>query len=125
METGKNADPGQEKELFPFPVTDESGYLNCGCCGELIRHTPEENAHFGIEPYPDDRGYGMCRACGGNPNAADFREQLGWAGRTFFEARFEVLRDALSDGNRAKFDGMSYRQKVSVITRLIENGALI
>lgn len=99
--------------------------LTCTCCRKLIRDCPEENSDYGIWPRLRDTGFGTCIECGGDPNSKSFRKQLGWAGRTFYEARFNVLRDALSEERRAKFDSLPYWKKVAVIGRLIERGAMI
>ncbi len=98
----------------------------CGCCGKGIRHTPDENVHYGLTPYPNDDGYGMCRECGGNPNADELKEQMGWATRHFYEARFPVVRKNLStEERRKKWDQAPYTQKVAFVARMIEKGVMI
>lgn len=68
-------------------MTDEPEILTCSCCGSGIRDTPEENVHYGQIPYPDDTGLGMCKYCGGDPEADSltddgFKKKIGWATTT-------------------------------------------
>jgi len=106
-------------------VAKTETYVTCHCCGRGIRDNAEENAHFGQVPYPDDQGFGMCKDCGGDAKAPDIKGKLGWAGRCFFEARFDVVRRALSSENQAKWDTWPYERKVALVTRLVEKGSMI
>lgn len=99
--------------------------ITCGCCGRGLHNNAGENTHFGIIPYPDDEGYGMCVECGGDKKSKDFRKRLGWAGEAFYDARVEVLRNNLSPENKAKFESMTYERKVVIIVKLIERGSMI
>ena len=90
-----------------------------------IADTPEENVCFGIQPYPHDDGFGECLKCFGNPAAKEFREQLGWAGRTFYDSRIEIVRGCLSPQKQKEFDELSYERKVIFIGRALERGLLI
>jgi len=99
--------------------------LTCSCCGKGVWNTPEENTHYGEVPYPDDNGFGMCRECGGDDKAEDIQDKLGWAGRCFFEARFDVVRRGLNPENQVKWDRWSYEKKVAMVTRLVEKGTMI
>jgi hypothetical protein len=100
-------------------------WLLCSCCRTFIADTPEENVCFGIQPYPHDDGFGECRKCFGNPAAKEFREQLGWAGRTFYDSRIEIVRGCLSPQKQKEFDELSYERKVIFIGRALERGLLI
>ena len=66
-----------------------------------------------------------CTSCMGSPRAKTFKGSIGWAGRTFFEARFPIVRNALSEDKRVKWDSWSYERKCLLIGRLIEKGAMI
>ena len=99
--------------------------LTCTCCGSGVRDTPDENVSHGESPYPHDAGFGLCVECGGDKKAGDIRQRLGWAGTTFYEARFKTLRERLSEPNRRHFDAMPYERKVRIVARLIEKGAMI
>ena len=101
-----------------------SEVVTCGCCGRGVWDNEDENAHFGQQPYPDDAGFGMCKDCGGDKKAADFKKKLGWAATCFYEARFDVARNALNEANKAKWDGLSYERKVAFIIRCLEKGIL-
>ena len=101
----------------------EDAYVKCSCCGELIKNSPEENNDFGQNSY--DEGFGMCRECGGDPNSDDILMRLGWAGRTFFDARIDIVRERLKPEKRAKFDAMSYERQVAFVSRCIERGLMI
>src|SRR6202162_4064970 len=109
----QNHGPAQLTAKFEHPV-----YLDCSCCGKLIENSTDQNASFGLEPYPHDQGFGMCFDCGGDPQSDDIRTQLGWAGRTFFETRMSIVREHLNPENRAKFDAMNYERKVAFIGRV-------
>ena len=102
-------------------------YVTCGCCGRGVRNNAEENTHFNDVPYPDDNGFGMCVECGGDKNHPDIQNKLGWAGRCFFEARFDVVRNQLSEasGAKAKWDRFSYEKKCAMVARLVEKGVMI
>lgn len=99
--------------------------LTCSCCGAGLRDSAKENVSFGWVPYPHDQGYGMCRDCGGDPEAKTRKKKMGWAAATFFEARFEVLQQSLSEENRAKFSAMSYERKCAVVAGLVQKGVII
>src|SRR5438876_202210 len=32
-------------------------YVTCSCCGEMIEDSTDQNASFGLEPYPHDQGF--------------------------------------------------------------------
>ena len=100
-------------------------YVECSCCGESIEDSTDQNASFGLEPYPHDQGFGMCFECAGDPDSDDILTRLGWAGRTFFETRMSIVREHLKPEKRAKFDAMDYERKVAFISRCIERGLLI
>lgn len=126
---------------------DGDEILTCTCCGTGIHDTPEENASHGEEPYPHDTGFGACRECFGEEvveesaserpirarrpkkasemTDAEFKRSLGWAGRTFYEARFEALEKSLNEANREKFAKLPYKKKVAVVAGLVEKGAMI
>ena len=114
----------------PPDTGDYEGYghgewLNCGCCGNAIRNLPDQNAHYSREPYPDDAGYGMCLECGGDPASDDVKKRMGWTMVMFCEARFEVIRKALNDSNKAKWDASSFEKKCALVVRLVEKGSII
>ena len=72
------------------------GYVICACCGKLIKDSKEENRVFGEEePRSHDPRVGRCFECFGDPNAKDFRKQLGWAGQMFYDARIKIVRERL------------------------------
>ena len=97
--------------------------LSCTCCGNGLLDTPEENVDYGQNSY--DTGFGMCRECGGDPEAQDIRKQMGWAATTFYDARIDILQEKLNEKNLAKFNALSYKKKVAIIARMIEKGAMI
>jgi hypothetical protein len=103
----------------------DNEYISCYCCGHLLRNNAKENIHYGESPYPDDEGFGLCVECGGDKNTSDIHKRLGWAGRTFYDARIEVLSNNLSPENKAKFEALSYERKLYIIARLIELGKMI
>jgi hypothetical protein len=116
----ENHGPDQVTAKFEQPP-----YVTCSCCGELIENSADQNACFGIEPYPHDEGFGKCFACGGDPHSEDIRTRLGWAGRTFYEVRMSIVRERLKPETQAKFDALDYGRKVVFIGRCIEKGLLI
>ena len=110
---------------------EEALLLTCGCCGKGIYDT-KDNIHFGMTPYPDDIGFGMCRECGGDDSITNeeaikdekaFKKKLGWGGQAFFESRFDIVQRALTD--KEKWKKLPYRKKVAVITQFIEKGFMI
>lgn len=100
--------------------------LTCSCCGTMIEDSPEQNTDFGKQPNPHDTGFGMCPDCGGDKNAADVKKKLGWAACSFYEARFPILRKALTKPELIeKWEKSSYLQKCNWIGKMIEKGLMI
>ncbi|MFI5342161.1 MAG: hypothetical protein ACHQ7N_20295, partial [Candidatus Methylomirabilales bacterium] len=108
-----------------LPSDSHAEWLICTCCGRNLRNTPEDNCVHGQVPYPFDPGYGMCRGCGGDPQAASTRERLGWAATAFYDARIPLVADRLTPKNREKFLAMRYEKQFVVIGTLIERGAMM
>ena len=106
-------------------MNEEIYWLTCSCCGALIRNTPEDNTSFSDSPYPHDESFGMCRGCGGNPEAKDIKKKPGWAMVTFCEARFKVVRNSVSPENQQKWDNFSYEKKCYTVLGLVEKGAIV
>lgn len=117
-------------------IIADGDMITCGCCGKGILNTPAENTHYGISPYPDDTGFGMCVECGGDktivPDAqthiyteAQVRKKLGWAGCAFYDTRIELLQNKLTETNKTKFNAMSFERKVLIIAKMVERGAMI
>jgi len=109
-------------------------WVRCSCCGHDIPDDEEHNVDHGEVPNPHDVGFGMCVECGGDKNAgkgekmpteATVKRKLGWAGRMFYEARFEVLEKKLRPELAEKFKAMTYAKKVTVIAQMIERGHMI
>ena len=97
--------------------------VSCSLCGKLILDTPEENQDFEVRACDD--GFGMCKNCGGDPAATKFWKKHGWAARSFYEARFEIVADKLSPEHAATFNSWKVERKVAYIARLIEKGIMI
>lgn len=53
------------------------------------------------------------------------KSEMDWAARSFFEARFDVVGDALNDENSARWGALSYMAKCGFISRQIEAGNMI
>jgi len=103
-------------------------WVTCSCCGKDMHDTPEENLDFNERG--QDTGYGHCRECFGEPEAkgtseAAVKRRLGWAGKVFYETRFESLAKALKPEQRAKFEAMPYSKKVVIIGKMIEKGYMV
>ncbi len=98
--------------------------IACGCCGRTIAHTPAENAYYGREPYPADLGVGLCRACGGDPDAQDVRERFGWALCTVVDVRIPLVAQRLSHAKRVRFLELPYEGQAVFVLRLMERGLL-
>jgi hypothetical protein len=119
---------------YPYAHRD---LVICACCGRYVENTPEHNVSLHGEdgsPYPCDDGYGECIPCGGDPHMgvpddwpseAQTRRKLGWGMSCFVDARIPLVRNALSKAeNRAKFDAMTYAQKVNVVTHMVGKGVM-
>lgn len=100
--------------------------LACDYCDKGIEDTPEENAWYGVLPYPGDRNHtGLCLGCAGDPNARTVRKRMGWALTTFVDARIPIIRDVLSPKNRESFEAMTYEQKANVVVRMVARGVIV
>lgn len=116
---------------YPYEPTD---YVGCSCCGATIENTPAQNVYLLLpddEPYPCDDGYGMCRECGGDPDAEvsddeqETRRALGYAQCVFYDARIPKLRNALSEDKRVKFDAFPYWKKCRLVQHAVTEGLMI
>lgn len=102
------------------------GHLACDYCDKGIEDTPEENAWYGVVPYPGDPNHtGLCLECGGDSKARAIRKRMGWALTAFIDARIPIVREALKPENRASFDKMTYEQKANVVTRMVARGVIV
>lgn len=98
------------------------GDLVCTCCGVSLKDNAKENAWHGERPYPGDAGTGMCRKCGGDPEARSPRERLGFATTTFVDARIPFVAERLSRDNRQRFFAMPYEEQAKFVLLLVEKG---
>ena len=69
------------------------------------------------------------RDCGGNPTAdfsdlANYRKNIGYAARMFFDARVKTLAGALNEKNRAKLLAMPFHKQCRVVEWALEEGYL-
>jgi hypothetical protein len=100
-------------------------YLSCSCCGAGILNNAEQNVHFGLVPYPDDQGFGMCKDCGGDKDSDDIKKRMGWGMVTFVEARFDTIRKNLSEKNQKNWDRCSWEKKACIVLDFVEKGVMI
>ena len=94
--------------------TREFKYAHCGCCDNMVKvamDVCEEDVY--------------CTRCMGSPRAKTFKGSIGWAGRMFFEARFDILRKQLKPENQVKWDSFDYERKCRIIGHAIEKGLMI
>jgi len=94
---------------------EERELLICSCCGKYYK---------GYYDGTCDTGYGYCKNCGGDPESKDIKKQMGWGMRAYCEARFPILREALNEKNRKKFDECSYEKKCYLVLNAVEKGYL-
>ena len=104
--------------------TAETQVITCSCCGRGLLDTEEENVHHGLVPYPDDEGFGLCRECGGDPEATEVRARLGWAFCALIDARVPIVAKHLTATNRERFLALPYERQALFILRLMEEGKL-
>lgn len=96
----------------------------CSCCGDGIEDNATENVWHGHSPYPGDHGTGLCRGCGGDPDATEARARLGFALCTFVDARVPFLARRLSEENRKRFLALPYEEQANAVVRLVARGVL-
>lgn len=125
----KRREESARRWMPSMPAPDiQAPYVTCSCCGTGIRDNPEENVEHGTGA--NDEGFGLCVKCGGDKTStgddeAAVRKRIGWAGEAFFDARIAKLMESLSPENVEKFSRMTYAKKVSVVTKLVEKGAML
>lgn len=90
--------------------------LTCSCCG---------SGFYGLQDVSADEGFGYCSKCGGDPEAKSFKKRIGWGLATFYEARFDIVRERLNEENRKKWDVLRYSRKCAFISNQVENGKMI
>lgn len=94
--------------------------LVCSCCGRGV--SPRENVWRGEVPSPGDLGTGLCRDCGGDPDANDPKKRLGFAVRAFVDARIPLVVSRLSEKNRLRFLSLDDEAQAAFIFRCVEKG---
>lgn len=104
-------------------IEEEEEIVFCTCCGDLLN--PDENIVKDEVPYPYDKGFGMCKGCGGDEESDDIRKKLGWASTCFFDARIEIIEKQLCDDHVERWAKLSYLRKCDFIMKLIEKGAMV
>lgn len=100
------------------------GNVICSCCGAIVADTAAENVEHGQLPSPGDRGTGICRDCGGDPEAETPRQRLGFAVTAFVDARIPFVAERLSRDNRQRFFAMPYEEQAEFILRLVAKGVI-
>ncbi len=98
--------------------------LVCTCCGMSIQDNAKENAWYGEKPYPGDTGTGMCRKCGGDPEAKEPRARLGFSTTCFVDARIPFVAERLSRDNRQRFFAMPYEEQANFVLHLVGKGVI-
>ena len=96
--------------------------LVCSCCGHGV--SKKDNVWLHAVPYPGDLGTGLCRACGGDPDAKDIRKLLGFAMTTFVDARIPLVAALLSEQNRPRFLALPYEEQVNFVLYCVRRGFL-
>ena len=66
----------------------------------------------------------MCKDCGGDSTSKNIKKQMGFAGRVFVEARFDLVRNNLRPANQERWDGMDYGMKAAVVLKMAEEGLI-
>jgi hypothetical protein len=99
-------------------------WMRCTCCGTPLRDTATENCSHGRVPYPHDRGFGLCRRCGGDPTSLTDAGRMGWAARTFVESRIARLAKGFTPATRARLLALPVSHQTEVVFRLLEHGPL-
>jgi hypothetical protein len=94
----------------------------CSCCGCSV--SADENVWQGEVPYPGDLGTGLCRACGGDPEAKDARKRLGHATCVFVDARIPLIALLLSEEHRKHFVTLEYEKQAEFVLRCVKKGYL-
>lgn len=82
-------------------------WLSCGCCGSGFK------TWNGYKDQDQDADYGICRSCQADAIRAN---------RKLEREGFAVLRDALNDINRAKFDACPLWKKRYLLHNAFESG---
>ena len=83
--------------------------LTCGCCGCGFYTWPS------YRDQDQDAGYGICRPCQADTIRRN-RAHLAKAG--------ELLRGALNDTNRAKYDRLTLWQRRAILLQCLDDGIL-
>ena len=108
------------KEVESGSYCEDCSYVVCSCCGKLIPQ--EENVDTG---HGQDIGFGMCKACGGDPAADTFRKKIGWGLAMFYDARMPIIRAKLTSQNQVKWDAMAYEKRCFFVSMQIKKGRMI
>ena len=119
-----------------------SDWVACSCCGNDIPDVPEYNSEY-IHPESDEIrtseiGMGMCVPCGGvhgkgedtfevyaTMTDEEIWKRRGWAEETFYKSRFDIVRNALKDKNKPKWDKWLTWEKVLFVQEQIQKGNMI
>lgn len=98
--------------------------LSCTFCGGLLGNNAKENVVHDHEPNPFDEGVGLCRRCGGDPEAKTPEERVGYAMAALVRARVPLIAKRLSPKNRARFLAMPLDNQWQIVAGLLERGVL-
>ena len=119
---------------------DNIRVLFCTTCSKIILDNPENNAVFGVTPYPFDDGVGLCQKCA-SFNKSE-KEKLSYDRRmarirdilargtatkiegvlldTFTASAIVNVHDALNGSNQRKFTSMPVRKMADIAWKLID-----
>ncbi len=96
--------------------------MACSCCGYAV--SARDNVWRDEVPYPGDHGTGLCRACGGDPEAKEPQRRLGYATTIFVDARIPLVAQCLSEANRRRFLSLEYEKQAEFVFRCVAKGYL-
>ena len=84
-------------------------WLRCGCCGSDFQ------VWVGYVDQDQDNGYGICKRCQADDVERNEQE---------YDKCIALIRDGLSEENRAKFDGYDRELQKALVNKAFDDGAL-
>lgn len=103
---------------------DDAKILRCVYCDLELKDTATENVAYGV-PYPFGKRCGICRACGGDPDAATPEGRLGKVLTAKVKDCLLDVAERFSPKARAQLLALPLEEQAKVVLSLLDRGEIL